>query len=322
MSAQKKPKSVTRTPNSVRRRVTSGGPSLNAPLESTTSSEMHTTNAQKTGKWWESRATDASHHVDHPAAYYVASALSLLLSGILAWNAFVAEDHFWSNLNMIFTAGALTLAAAASTLLQIRPLRTSAGLPVTGVLLLAGSAWLYQDASNQTVLRLHRYFAFDVSQLAQAIATGTRYLYALEAAACISALGFVAAVAVAYALAFRTTSGTTVRTDWWFRGVSLGMAVAFLLVSIVSWRIFGSVAADAITVHAAYDVDFTDHFNCSLAPQGDKVLFSTMSDNTGYAMHMDLPDRRLLSISKADLDVQSPTLNNLTVVTCNEPPKP
>ncbi|WP_321867458.1 hypothetical protein [Paraburkholderia tropica] len=318
MSAQKKPKSVTRSPNTVRRRATSGGSPLNAQPESTTSSDVHTNNARETGTWWKSRANDASHHVDHPAAYYVANALSLLLSTFLAWNAYFTQDHFWSNLNMIIMAGASTLAAATSTLLQIRPLRTSVGLPVTGVLILGGSAWLYQDACNQTVVRLHKYFPFDVSQLTQAIATGTKYLYALEAAGCIALLGSVTAITVAYACAYRRTPGAKDRTDWWFRGVSLGMVVAFVLVAAVSSRIFDTVAADAIAVHAAYDVDFTGLHDCPHVPQGDKVLLSKMSDNIGYAMHMELPDRRLLSISKADLGVKSANLNQLTIVTCNE----
>jgi len=222
--------------------------------------------------WWQSRESDAARHVDHPVAYYLTNALSLILSGALVWNAYFAQDHFWPNLNMIFTTGALSMATAASFFLQIRPLRRSVGLPVMGVLYLAASAWLYQDANNQIVLRLHRYFGFDVSQLTQATLTGTKSFYAIEAAAGSAMVGFIAAMTVAYSCGFASTMNGRSRADWWFGCVSLGMTSTFLIVLVVSFRIGTSIAVDAIAVHAAYDLDFTERYNCPLAPKGAKVL--------------------------------------------------
>jgi hypothetical protein len=146
--------------------------------------------------WWKARRSDASRSVDHPAAYYSSNGLSLVFTGLLLWHTHFSQDHFWANLNMIFTTGALTMAIATSSLLQIKHIRSSVGLPVFGVLLLAASAWLYQDANNQMVLMLHRYFSFDVSQLSQAVSTGTKDLYAVEVAAGGSILGFIASTTV------------------------------------------------------------------------------------------------------------------------------
>lgn len=280
---------------------------------------MNTTQTNAQNVWWKARESDAAHYVDHPAAYYLTNALSLVFASVLVWHAHFSKDPFWANLNMIFTTGALTLATSASSLLQIRPLRSSVGLPVIGVLLLAASAWLYQDANNQIVLLLHRYFGFDVSQLGQAVSTGTKDIYAVEVAAGGAILGFIASITVAYSCAFRRTPNGRARTDWWFRCVSLCMTFAFLIVLIVSFRILNSIAADAIAIHAAYDLDFTESYSCSHVPQGSKVLLSKMSDNLGYAMHMELPDRPLLSISGKDADVVALRSNHVTVVTCNEP---
>lgn len=270
--------------------------------------------------WWQSRESDAARHVDHPAAYYLTNALSLILSGALVWNAYFAQDHFWPNLNMIFMTGALSMATAASSLLQIKLLRRSVGLPVIGVLLLAASAWLYQDANNQIVLLLHRYFGFDVSQLTQATLTGTKNLYAIEVAAGSAIVGFIAAMTVAYSCGFTSPMNGRSRADWWFGCVSLGMTLTFLIVLVVSFRIANSVAVDAIAVHAAYDLDFTDRYNCPLAPKGAKVLLSKMSDNVGYAMQMELPDRPLLSIHTNDADMISLKSSHVTALSCNEPP--
>jgi hypothetical protein len=77
---------------------------------------------------------------------------------------------------------------------------------------------------------------------------------------------------------------------------------------------------DAIAVHAAYDLDFTDRYNCPLAPKGAKVLLSKMSDNVGYAMQMELPDRPLLSIHTNDADMISLKSSHVTALSCNEPP--
>jgi len=90
---------------------------------------------------------------------------------------------------------------------------------------------------------------------------------------------------------------------------------------VVSFRILNSTAADAIAVHAAYDLDFTEKYSCPLAPQGTKVLLSKMSDNVGYAMRMALPDRPLLSINGTDADVISLKSSRVTIVSCNEPLK-
>ncbi|QBR04180.1 hypothetical protein [Paraburkholderia pallida] len=285
---------------------------------------MNDHRSNKLDTWWKARSHDASHWVANPVAYYVTNVLSMAFAVPLIFHAFFSNETFWRNLNNILIAGSLTLALAVGSLFQLKALRLSTGVPAVVIAILAASAWLYLDANNQIVVILHRYFTFDVSQLTQAISTGTRVLYALEVSLGGGVLAAIGALSLTWFYAISRRRQGRQWLDWWFFGISSGMFIGFLTVACISSRIVDTFSIDAIALHAAYDFDFTDRFDCVHPPKGAKVLLSKMSDNVGYAARMTIPNRPILHIKETDGDVVPllQSYRDITVLKCNEASAP
>lgn len=276
--------------------------------------------ANKLDGWWEARSRDASEWVSNPIAYYISNLFSVAFSATLIFHAYFSHEKFWSNLNNILIAGALTLALSVGSLFQLKAMRLSIGVPAVIVALLAASAWLYMDATNQVVGILHRYFTFDVFQLALAISTATRILYALEVSLGGGGIAAIGSLALAWFYASSRRRHGRPWFDWWFVSISAGMFIGFLTVSCISSRIVHSFAIDAIVLHAAHDFDFTDRFDCNSPPTGSIVLLSKMSDDVGYAANFSIPDRPILHLRDQDEDVTPlfQLYRGISVLKCNE----
>jgi hypothetical protein len=92
------------------------------------------------------------------------------------------SSNFWTSVYLVLFFGWLSLLLVALTVWQIKPIRRIINNPPFGVFMIGVSAFLYQDARNTAVAILNRHFPFAVSQLDEAVDTGTRLILGLDIA--------------------------------------------------------------------------------------------------------------------------------------------
>jgi Flp pilus assembly protein TadB len=139
---------------------------------------------------WRTYVRVTNEWVDSPAFFLATSYTSLVLTGFFIWNLLSNTAHFWPNVYNVLISGWAALLLSTLTLVQTKLIHRTIVVPVVGIFLAGASAFLYQDAKNATVNMLNQQFPFAVSQLAEAIDSGTRIAFALE----IAAWGTVAVV--------------------------------------------------------------------------------------------------------------------------------
>ncbi|MFL9961343.1 hypothetical protein PQR02_09565 [Paraburkholderia sediminicola] len=235
------------------------------------------------------------------------------------WQLYIRSLDFWASVYLPLFCGWLSLLFAALTVWQIKPIRRIINHPPFGVFMIGVSAFSYQDARNTTVTVLNRHFPFAVSQLVQAVDTGTRLLLALDIALflfVVLAGSWIALVVCDFAPGGR---------DRWplnrgFYTACFGALLSMLTVFGCSVDIVRSFGGEVILVRAAYELDFTSQFNCEGVPDGARVLLSKISDNIGYAVKLSFPNRPFLRMKEMDKDLAGsmPSPASYRVVACNK----
>jgi len=133
-------------------------------------------------------------------------------------------------------------------------------------------------------------------------------------------LVFIGAAVISYWCSIDWKGEKEKNNDWWFMAGSLGMVSSFAIIGSISMNATNVTGIDVLALRAAYDYDFSERYDCTGVNGSSKVLLSKMSDDTGYAAALILPDRPLLRIKWIDSDLTQIQQNKIIVTTvhCNQ----
>ncbi|WP_179404248.1 hypothetical protein [Burkholderia guangdongensis] len=267
---------------------------------------------------WKTYVRAARDWADNPVAFVVDSYLALVFTAICVALMCLRTLDFWASAYDILFSGAAALLCCALCLLQIKSVKNIATNPAAGLFLVGTTAFFYQDSHDVAVYGLNEYFPFAVSQLSEAINTGTLYILAITIARLSYSAIFIFVVAMTL---FNTRKQIKLNSmnGWVIPVASLGAILSLLILSSAGDFVANSFGLELFLVRQAYALDFTSSYRCDGVPRDDRVLLSKMSDTVGYALHLTFPDRPLLRIRKTDKDAANsiPNAGNYRVVTCN-----